>query len=134
MQIIFKNNLNNYLCEVLYRSVAFTDCFNLFSFYLKDGLRSSPTEFAPQIPMTTRSRPKQNQEPRTPGFPTLVAGTQVLESSPAASEVHLNRKLNSEIEPGLEPGTLKWDVDVLSDILTIFFKCLPQSQALQHGL
>nr|XP_051705786.1 zinc finger protein 783 isoform X6 [Oryctolagus cuniculus] len=52
-----------------------------------DGEEHSFSRFTPQLPTTARTEPGQSQEPETHcGSPTWVAGTEVLQPSPAISQ------------------------------------------------
>lgn len=50
--------------------------------------------------------------------PPWVAGTYVLEPSPAAPRVLISRKLESEAGLGLKPRHSVWDAGIQSGILT----------------
>lgn len=86
----------------------------IFIFFLNFE-RSSFHWFIPQVSATG-----QSWEPGAQATcPMWVAGAQVLEASPAASQgVHGQEAGSDTEEPGLDPGALMWNASVPSGILT----------------
>lgn len=77
-----------------------------------------------QFPNAHKSQGKARNQELSLSLPGWVAGTQVLELSPVAFQVHFSKKLQLEAELTLNPGTLQDEVSLKWDLNRTPAACL----------